>query len=397
MNGLQQLLPSIAWVREHSTHYINDIHCAARQAAVHMYEQRYHEYVSGGHLAPLLRTHTASIAWHEHGVNVLAEHTKQCVAFDGAVVVMNAAAFMAQYPVIAARTIAQENLYHDGAGWVQVAAQAVAHEHLVMYIRPGVTITQPVSLHDVCAHIGNTDAAQRISIIVGEGAHVTLSESESFHTPLRAVYVWVETHAQVHYYAQQSVHVHAVCAEYTIGVKQDAQVSFFWTSGESTTSLVHVRLLLLQQGAQALMRAGLAMMPHNVAIMQVHQEHRAPHTTSDVVVRGALADSARTIYHGMIAIDKGMAGVDAQQEHKALLLGKKSRADALPMLQVQHHEVRCGHGSAVGVLDHAQLTYLQMRGFTYTQARRMVVEAFFAPVASSTVLPMVNRVLDMVP
>lgn len=401
MSGFQKMLPTVAWVREHAEQYVTCESYAARCAAVKWYEQHYDAYATDPYLAPLLRTYPTNVAWDVVDRVPCASNDMKHVSCDGVALVMSAASFLVRYPSVAARTICQESLHENNSGWMSVVAHAVAHEHVVVYIAAGVTVLDPIKVRDLYERIAEKTAVTRISVVIGEGAHVTINESidrqsDVSSTALSMVHIWVEDSAHVTYYAQPCTSHKTLLAEYNITVKRDAQISFFWSPGDAVTAVARIRLVLFQPGAQAWVRSGLAMVPHTLAVLRVHQEHCAPHTMSNVVVRGVLADNARTLYHGMIAIDKGMSGVEAHQQHAAILLGAQSRADALPMLQVNHHEVRCGHGSAVGVLDEAQLVYLQMRGFTYAQARRFLIEAFFVPVEHPLLMPQVNRVLDMI-
>ncbi|MDW8293714.1 MAG: SufD family Fe-S cluster assembly protein, partial [Anaerolineae bacterium] len=43
-------------------------------------------------------------------------------------------------------------------------------------------------------------------------------------------------------------------------------------------------------------------------------------------------------------------------------------------------DVRCTHGSTVGTIETEPMFYLQARGIPPVEARRLIVEGFFAPV-----------------
>lgn len=110
------------------------------------------------------------------------------------------------------------------------------------------------------------------------------------------------------------------------------------------------------------------------------QDHMAPHTTSDLLYKGALTDEAKSIFSGRIRVVKGAHGTDAYQANRNVLLSKKASAYPSPNLEIEANEVRCTHGASVGKVDQDQLFYLMSRGLTRDVATRMVVEGFFEDV-----------------
>jgi hypothetical protein len=106
------------------------------------------------------------------------------------------------------------------------------------------------------------------------------------------------------------------------------------------------------------------------------QDHQAPFTTSDLVVKSALCQKSKLICESLIKVDKDAQNVQASQLNKNLLLGCNSRAISIPKLEVKADDVKCKHGAAVAKLDEEQIFYLQSRGFDYCQAKEILVEAF---------------------
>ena len=110
------------------------------------------------------------------------------------------------------------------------------------------------------------------------------------------------------------------------------------------------------------------------------QEHRVGNTTSDLLFKGALRDSARSLYAGLIRIEKGAQHSDAYQANRNLLLSDKAKADSIPMLEILNNDVRCTHGATVAPLDPEHLFYLESRGIPKSTAERMIVRGFFGEV-----------------
>lgn len=106
------------------------------------------------------------------------------------------------------------------------------------------------------------------------------------------------------------------------------------------------------------------------------QDHRAPHTRSDLAYRGALTGASRSLYYGTIRIHPGASTCDAYQNNRNLVLSSGARADTNPQLEIENNDVRCTHGATVGPLDPEQLYYLMSRGIPLARARELVVGGF---------------------
>lgn len=115
---------------------------------------------------------------------------------------------------------------------------------------------------------------------------------------------------------------------------------------------------------------------------QVHdfrtrQFHTAPRTTSTLLSKGAVADRSRSVYTGLIEIEKGAKRTDARQTNHNLLLSRSAHADSVPNLDIRENDVMCAHASSVGPLDELQLWYLESRGVAREVAQRLLIQGFF--------------------
>ncbi|MBP9698491.1 MAG: Fe-S cluster assembly protein SufD [Elusimicrobia bacterium] len=121
------------------------------------------------------------------------------------------------------------------------------------------------------------------------------------------------------------------------------------------------------------------------------QHHQAPRTFSDLLFKAALTDRARSIFTGMIRIEKTAAKSEAYQASKNVLLSRTARANAIPMLEILTDDVKCGHGAAVGGLDDDQRFYLMSRGLDRHEAERAMVEGFFEDVLQRVPVPSLHE------
>jgi Fe-S cluster assembly protein SufD len=110
------------------------------------------------------------------------------------------------------------------------------------------------------------------------------------------------------------------------------------------------------------------------------QTHVAPHTTSNLLYKNALLDTAKTIFSGLIIVEPDAQKTDAYQKNRNLMLSDSAEAHSLPGLEIQANDVKCSHGSTSARIDAEQEFYLRARGIRSVDARRLLVAAFFEEV-----------------
>jgi len=83
---------------------------------------------------------------------------------------------------------------------------------------------------------------------------------------------------------------------------------------------------------------------------------------STLLSKGAVADQSRSVYTGLIEIEKGAKRTDARQTNHNLLLSPAAHADSVPNLDIRENDVMCAHASSVGPLDELQRWYSNREG-----------------------------------
>jgi Fe-S cluster assembly protein SufD len=110
------------------------------------------------------------------------------------------------------------------------------------------------------------------------------------------------------------------------------------------------------------------------------QEHVAPNCTSDLLYKGALRDRSRAVYSGWVYVRPGAQKTDAMQTSRNIVLSEHAKADAIPNLEIEANDVKCGHAASVGPVDDDALFYLESRGIAHDEAERLIVTGFFQEV-----------------
>jgi Fe-S cluster assembly protein SufD len=108
----------------------------------------------------------------------------------------------------------------------------------------------------------------------------------------------------------------------------------------------------------------------------LHVEHTASHTISRQTWRGIAAGRGRGIFDARVVVRPGAQHADAQQSSSNLLLSPHAEIDVKPQLEIHNDDVQCGHGTAIGQLDEAQIFYLRSRGISAEAARALLLRGF---------------------
>ena len=128
------------------------------------------------------------------------------------------------------------------------------------------------------------------------------------------------------------------------------------------------------------------------------QQHAAPDTTSNLLFKGAVDDHSRSVYTGLIKVEKEARGTNAFQTNRNLKLSEHAWAESVPNLEIETNDVRCSHASTVGPIDIEQRFYLESRGVPTDVAERLVVAGFFAEVLEDlpvdAVAPLVEAAIE---
>ena len=158
----------------------------------------------------------------------------------------------------------------------------------------------------------------------------------------------------------------------------DADAQATWTSVWTGGDLVRQRLDATLAGRGATL--DLAALADTDGQTQAHVVTRVRHAVRDTVsrqlVKTVLAGSSRTSLDGIIAVDPGADGTDAELQNRNLVLSPTARADTRPQLDIRADEVKAAHGATIGRLDADEVLYLRMRGFSEAEATSLLTRGW---------------------
>ena len=232
----------------------------------------------------------------------------------------------------------------------------LAHfSHLIVFVDDGASVTY---VHEAASpdEIGHAMHAGVVEIHVGENANLRFVELQSWGR-----HVWNFSHERAR-------------------VERGGNLDWIFGAVGSHLTKNFSDLDLVGEGAQGRMSGfyftdGSQHLDHDT-----QQNHLAPHTTSDLLFKGALKGKSRSVWQGMIYVAPGAQKTDGYQANRNIVLSEDARADSIPGLEILADDVRCTHGATVGKLEQEPLFYLKSRGIPQVEAERLVVEGFFDPI-----------------
>jgi Fe-S cluster assembly protein SufD len=126
-------------------------------------------------------------------------------------------------------------------------------------------------------------------------------------------------------------------------------------------------------------------------------DHFGRNTSSEVFLKGAVEDSAESVFTGLLRIEKDARRTHTFETNRNLVLSENAKAHSVPNLEILCDDVICGHASSVGPLEEEHLYYLQSRGLTRPRAERLLIKGFFQEVIDRLpVAEISDRVFDEV-
>ena len=289
-----------------------------------------------------------------------------------------------EHPELVARMIGQTVRAEEGK--FAALAASLAQNGIVLYVPKGVAVEQPLNslLWGPGADLAHLS---HILVWIDDGASVTYvheaASPDENRPALHAgiVEIKVGDHASLRFVELQSWGRHVWNFSHErVSVGRDGNLDWIFGAIGSRLTKNFSELDLVGEGATGRM-SGFYFTDGNQHLdHDTQQNHLAPHTTSDLLFKGALKGNSRSVWQGMIYVAIGAQKTDGYQANRNLILSPNARADSIPGLEILADDVRCTHGATVGKLEQEPLFYLKSRGIPEKEAERLLVEGFFDPI-----------------
>lgn len=259
-----------------------------------------------------------------------------------------------------------------------------------LYVPKGLEITIPFrAIYSI--NTPGTGIFQHTLIILEQSSKVAFSEElrSDYNNPQSEPHdsqslscgvteIYLKEGAQLEYFALQDFGMDT----YYFGTKRalvDRDGSINWIEGSIGSKLAKSYLEARLKGSGSSCKLlGASFVNNNQHLdISTSMDHIAPNTRGDIYIKGAVDDKARSVFQGMIRIDRSAQQTDSYMGNHNLVLSEKARADSIPALEIEADNVKASHGVTVGQVDEEQLFYLMSRGLPKDDAKDMIVDGFF--------------------
>ncbi len=109
--------------------------------------------------------------------------------------------------------------------------------------------------------------------------------------------------------------------------------------------------------------------------------HNAPSTIGRVLEKSVLKDTSKSLFKGMIRIEKDGHHAESYLAGHSILLDKGAKSDSIPGLEIFTNDVKATHSASVAQMDDEQLFYLASRCLSKSEAQKIIVEGFLEPLS----------------
>ena len=165
-----------------------------------------------------------------------------------------------------------------------------------------------------------------------------------------------------------------------IHVGKDATLDLCLADFSSTSSETSFEIVL-EEGASAEVHVGVLGKVEARKHYVPNVIHHGSHSTALVSCHGIATGKSFVSFTGASAIEKGSKGSDTRQEAKVILFDRDSKGNASPILKIGENDIKASHGASVGRLNDLHLFYLESRGLSEEEAKRLITLGYLKPIA----------------
>lgn len=263
----------------------------------------------------------------------------------------------------------------------------LAQDGLLVYVPRGVIAERPIQLVNIFNTTQSLMAVRRILVVLEQGAQARMLVCD--HTQNK----------DVKYLASQVVEIVA---------KEDSSFDYYDLE-ESSPATSRVSTIAAKQatGSNVLVNgitltngftrndyvvdvdgrhAETTLLGMTIASDEQHVDthtlirHNAAQCHSNEMFKYVLDDKAVGAFAGKILIQEGCPQVEAYQGNRNLCASPTARIYTKPQLEIYTDDVKASHGTTIGQLDQEAMFYMQARGISAAEARRLLMQAFMADV-----------------
>lgn len=263
---------------------------------------------------------------------------------------------------------------------------ALAHDALVVYVPKGRKAETPIRIENILNGEQDTMVVRRVLIIMEELSEATIFLVDHVKSDRQFL-----TSQVIEVVCKDGSHLDMYEMEET-GRNCNRFSNLYITAGRDAV-VRHNNLTIsngvTRNGIDVFMQGTGAEVTLNGAVIADREQHVDNNTVIDHQVeqcrsnelyKYVLDDKAVGAFAGKILVREGAQQTYSQETNNNMVASSEARIYTQPMLEIYADDVKCAHGSTVGVMDEAALFYMQQRGIPQEEARTLLKNAFISQV-----------------
>jgi len=259
---------------------------------------------------------------------------------------------------------------------------ALFQDGLYIEIPDGKYLTKPLLLLSFNQSNQGQTIFPRVFITVGKNAEITLIEKiisldDEVYFLNDVTEISVAENSHLFYYKLQNQNKEAIeVSNFETDIHRNGTYSSAVISLQGGMIRNNLSLNLLDSGCEGNMY-GLYLLNGKTHVdNHTNVDHIKPHSVSNELYKGILADKSRGVFNGKIFVRQEAQKTNAFQQNNNILLSEDAIVNTKPQLEIWADDVKCSHGCTAGQLDEEALFYIQTRGIGKEKAKGLLLYAF---------------------
>lgn len=263
---------------------------------------------------------------------------------------------------------------------------ALAHDALLVHIPKGTKVKTPIRIENILSGEQDTMIVRRVLIVMEECSDATIffvdhAKNDSNFLTLQVIEVVAKDGAHLDMYELEETH--EKCNRFSnLYIKTGKDVTVKHNNLTLSNGVTRNGIDVYLQGTESEVYLNGAVIADHAQHVDNNTiiDHQVPRCTSKELYKYVIDDNAVGAFAGKIMVREDAQQTSSQETNNNMCASSDARMFTQPMLEIYADDVKCAHGSTVGVMDEAALFYMQQRGIPLETARTLLKTAFISQV-----------------
>lgn len=259
-------------------------------------------------------------------------------------------------------------------------------EPIVIYVPKGEVVKTPIRIENSMSGEQDTMAIRRVLIVLEESAEATVFlvdnvKGESKYLNSQVIEAYCKDNAHLSMYEMEETGSN--CKRFSnlyVSTGRYATLNHFNVTLNNGTTRNGIDVFMKGEGSEVTLNGAVLAddeqhVDNNTVIV-----HEVPQCQSNELYKYVVDDKAVGAFAGRILVKEGAQQTASQMTNNNMCASDEARMFTQPMLEIYADDVKCAHGSTVGVMDDAAVFYMQQRGIPLEVAKTLLKYAFISQV-----------------